>query len=74
MTTQNLGLRISILSGSSAAYIETHNVTTNNFGLYTLSVGGGVPVSGTINSVNWSSGINTSKWRLTQMEVLIILI
>lgn len=56
MTTQNLGLRISILSGSSAAYIETHNVTTNNFGLYTLSVGGGVPVSGTINSVNWSSG------------------
>lgn len=56
MTTQNLGLRISILSGSSAVYIETHNVTTNNFGLYTLSVGGGVPVSGTINSVNWSSG------------------
>ncbi|SEA35260.1 tail fiber domain-containing protein [Psychroflexus halocasei] len=56
MTNQSLGLRISILSGSSAVYIETHNVTTNNFGLYTLSVGGGTPISGAMNTVNWSSG------------------
>lgn len=56
---QNIGLRISILEGSatgSSVYIERHSVTTNQFGLYNLAIGGGTVVSGNMSSINWGSG------------------
>ncbi|MGO3283976.1 MAG: beta strand repeat-containing protein, partial [Mesonia sp.] len=55
MATQNLGLKISIINGSTTIYSETHQVTTNNFGLYTLAIGDGTPVSGAMASVGWST-------------------
>lgn len=55
MVSQNLGLKISIINGSTAIYSEVHQVTTNNFGLYTLAIGGGTPVSGAMASVGWST-------------------
>lgn len=56
LASQNLGLQISILSGTTPVFKETHNVTTNNFGLYTLAVGGGTPVLGSMSNVSWSTG------------------
>lgn len=57
--TQNVNVRFSILDGSvngTLIYQETHATTTNNFGLFTLSIGTGTVVSGTFNTINWGSG------------------
>jgi len=54
-----IGLRISIrdLTETGAlVYQEEHVVITNGFGLFNLNVGGGVPILGTFQSVNWPSG------------------
>ena len=52
-------IRVSVLEGSatgSAAYVETHNPTTNNVGLFTLTIGQGTPTTGTFAGINWSQG------------------
>lgn len=54
-----LGLRISIRDaspGGTIVYQETHATTTNEFGVYNISVGGGTPVKGTLAAVAWDSG------------------
>lgn len=56
LANKNLGLRISVLDGASTAlYTETHTVTTNAFGLYTLWIGDGAPVSGSLDN-DWLAG------------------
>jgi hypothetical protein len=53
---QNIGVRFSILDGSvtgNVLYEETHSVITNNFGLFTLSIGKGTPLSGTFAAIDW---------------------
>ncbi len=58
LASQNIGLRISILNGSpsgTAVYTETHQTTTNAYGLYTLAIGGGTAVNGNIETINWGS-------------------
>jgi len=50
-------IRVSILEESAtgiAAYVETHNPTTNNVGLFTLTIGQGTATTGTFAGVNWS--------------------
>lgn len=62
LTNQNLGIQISILNSSSTAlYVERHTVTTNDFGLYTLQIGDGTPVTGTMAGVNWAGGTKSIK-------------
>jgi len=59
ITNQLVGLRLSILAGSSTgivSYEETQSASTNQFGLFTISIGSGTPVTGTFNSINWSTG------------------
>lgn len=59
LANQSVGLRFSILDGGpngNAVYVETHATSTNQFGLFTVSVGGGNPVTGTLGGVNWASG------------------
>ncbi|MFT5860786.1 MAG: hypothetical protein ACI865_002901 [Flavobacteriaceae bacterium] len=59
LNTAPIGLRISIRNLSSSGtivYQETHATTTNEFGLFTLSIGGGTPVSGTMALVDWGAG------------------
>jgi hypothetical protein len=54
---QALVLRISILSQSTTGeilYQETHEVTTNNFGLFTVKIGQGTPTIGQFSSIQWS--------------------
>lgn len=56
---KSLTLRLSILDGlpnGGSLYTETHNQTTNAFGLYSLGVGTGAVVSGSFTTINWASG------------------
>lgn len=68
LANQSLGLRISILDGSASGtvqYSETHNISTNAYGLYTLAVGEGTVVSGSMASVTWGSG---TKFMMVEMD------
>lgn len=61
---QNVGLRLSILSGSTTGtvmYSETQTVTTNDFGLFSVQIGGGTVVSGSLGGVNWGSNTHFIK-------------
>jgi len=60
MSNHSLRLRISIeqgtVAGSVVRYTETHLATTNANGLYTIEVGGGMVVMGSMDNVNWGGG------------------
>jgi hypothetical protein len=57
LANQNLGFQMSILESSSsgtAVYVETHNVTSNQFGVVNFKIGAGTVTSGNISSIAWS--------------------
>jgi trimeric autotransporter adhesin len=57
ITNTTVGIKISILSTSTAiAYSESHTATTNENGLVTLEIGGGTPLLGTFAGINWANG------------------
>lgn len=58
LANQALSIRISILDGSPGTpqYVETHQTTTNSFGLFTLVIGAGTRVSGSFAAVTWATG------------------
>lgn len=59
VNTQTVGLRLSILQNSATGntvYVETHSPTTNANGLFSVQVGNGTVVSGSIASIDWSQG------------------
>jgi len=56
LSDQVLGIKISILQGGpsgSVMYSETHNDTTNQFGLFSIEIGNGMLVSGDFNAIAW---------------------
>jgi hypothetical protein len=56
---RSVRMRISILSDSingTASYVETHQLTTNPFGVVQLEIGGGSVVSGNFATIPWSKG------------------
>lgn len=55
----NVGLRITIHDLNATGiivYQETHAISTNEFGLFSLSIGGGTPLVGTLSAVDWANG------------------
>ncbi len=59
MVNASVGVRVSILQGSSsgsAVYVETQTVTTNANGLMTVEIGGGNAQQGTFANIDWASG------------------
>lgn len=59
LISQAISLRISIHDNSligPVVYQETHTITTSSLGLFTLGIGEGTPVSGSLAAVAWSSG------------------
>ena len=59
ISNQNISVRFNIHNGAIAGpvvYSETHSVSTNALGLFTLNVGEGTPVSGTFPAISWGSG------------------
>lgn len=62
-------VRLSILDNSAtgtAVYTETHNPTTNNMGLFTLTIGQGTPTTGTFAGINWGQN---SKFLKVEIDV-----
>lgn len=60
VANQNVSIRIKMLSGSAAGvpeYIETHSVTTNDFGLVSLNVGEGNVFFGDWSNIDWQGTI-----------------
>jgi hypothetical protein len=59
VTNSNVGMRVSILQGSttgSAMYVERHTAITNANGLLSIEIGNGTVSQGTFASINWSTG------------------
>ena len=59
ISNTNVSMRFSIRSGSitgPVVYQETHTAMTNQFGLVTVTLGMGTAVTGTFNTISWSSG------------------
>jgi hypothetical protein len=59
LANKQLGLKISVLPTQDAAqaeYEETQVVTTNEFGLYTLQIGNGAALTGSMKTVKWETG------------------
>ena len=68
MANQGIAVKISILQGFSPGtlvYSERHTPTTNQFGLFTVAIGQGSVLSGTFNTVAWSSG---NYWLKVEMD------
>lgn len=58
LSNQPVTVRMSILGGAAngpVQYQETHSVTTNQLGLFTLQIGNGTPVTGTFAAVPWAN-------------------
>lgn len=58
LANQAIQVRFSLHSGSpvgAVTYAETHNSTTNDYGLFSLIIGAGTATQGTFNSINWGS-------------------
>lgn len=59
VTNQAVGMKISILQGSTSGtvvYAETQTPTSNINGLVSLEIGGGTPVTGTFAAIDWANG------------------
>jgi len=60
LVNQTIKVRLSVNNNSATGttvYQETHAaVTTNQFGLFTVAVGGGTPGTGTFSGIDWSNG------------------
>lgn len=57
---QNIAFRTSIQQSSAFTdiYVETHNVSTNEFGLANLQIGNGTVISGNFASIDWGADIS----------------
>lgn len=59
LMNQALGLELTIHQGTatgSVVYQETFAPTTNQFGLYSVAMGTGTPVTGTFSAISWANG------------------
>ena len=58
LSNQNLGLRITIHNTTPNGpidYQETFTATTNQFGLYTVQIGKGNPITGIFSAISWGT-------------------
>jgi trimeric autotransporter adhesin len=59
LVNKNISVRLSILNGSptgTSVYCETHSVTTNAYGSFSIQVGTGTVQSGTFSGIDWGNG------------------
>lgn len=57
LANQPISVRISVLGGTAGPvqYLETHNLNTNQLGLFTLQIGKGTVSTGTFATVPWQN-------------------
>jgi hypothetical protein len=59
LADKSVGMKISILKDSPTGmvvYSETYNLITNSLGMINLSVGTGLPLSGSFGNIDWGNG------------------
>ena len=59
IASQNISLRFSIhdvTAGGTVVYQETQTATTNALGSFSVNIGQGTPLTGTLAGVNWGNG------------------
>jgi uncharacterized protein (TIGR02145 family) len=56
ITNSDIGVKISILKGTVAVYVETHNAVSNENGLISLEIGGGSSAND-FSAIQWFDGI-----------------
>lgn len=64
LVSQPVTLKLSIIAGALPGiieYVETHSTTTNAFGVVTLAVGSGTPVTNLFLNIDWSNAIHHLK-------------
>ena len=68
IANQNIGVKIEVLDAdqTTVVYAETHTVTTNQFGLFTLQIGGGTATLGSFAGINWGGG---NKYQKTSVDL-----
>ncbi|MDC3104026.1 tail fiber protein [Flavobacteriales bacterium] len=67
LVDQNISLRTSVLQGGvdgTTSYSETHNTTTDQFGLFNVVIGQGEVVSGDFESISWGEDAHFLKVEL----------
>ncbi len=58
LANSDVAFRIAVVENNEngpGVYVETHNVTSNEFGLISMEVGRGTPVTGTMQGVDWAN-------------------
>ncbi len=68
MPNRTIGIKFNVLQGAPngpVQYSETQATTTNQFGLFSLKVGRGTPVTGTFSAVPWT---NANQWLQVEMD------
>ena len=58
LANQTIDVRFSVRQTSASGtivYQETHQTTTNQFGLFSLVIGQGAPVQGTFSGIGWGA-------------------
>lgn len=68
LPNRDVSLRLTITNSLMGAvlYRETHDVESNEFGLITLTIGTGIPVTGTFDEISWGS---VAPWLQVEMDV-----
>jgi large repetitive protein len=59
LSGQSIGVRFSILDGAidgPVVYSESHSTQTSTLGLFTVSVGQGIVISGSFPAIDWGNG------------------
>ena len=59
LTNQKISIQISLMQGwvtGKEVYVETQIITTNDNGLFSIEIGTGTVVSGSLTDIDWSDG------------------
>ena len=59
LTNHTMTVQVSILEGGATGtteFVERHTVISNEFGLFNIVVGGGIPVLNAFTNIDWSTG------------------
>ncbi len=66
IANQSIGLRLSVLNGTTPVFTETFTPQTNAYGMFTVNVGTGAPTLGSFSAIDWTTGAKSLK---TEMDL-----
>ena len=61
LANQTLDFRMTISQGPTIVYQETQSVFSDQYGLVSFSVGGGIPIVGSLSGISWDQGTYSLK-------------